>query len=47
MLRVLERFRNELYWIIGTIGLTVVWLGFVYLFRPDGLGTFATAIATA
>lgn len=41
------QFKDQLYWILGTVGLTIVWLAFIYLFNPDEIGTVATAIATA
>jgi hypothetical protein len=47
MLGLLWRFKNQLYWILGTVVLTIVWLAFIYLFNPDEMGTVATAIATA
>ena len=36
-----------MHWVLATIGLAAVWIGFIYLFQPDGIGTVATAGATA
>jgi hypothetical protein len=47
LLGLLWRFKNQLYWILGTIGLSIVWLAFIYLFGPNEVGTVATALATA
>jgi hypothetical protein len=47
MLGLLWRFKSQLYWILGTVGLTIVWLAFIYLFSPSEVGSVATAFATA
>ena len=41
------QFKNQIYWVLATVGLTAVWLTFVYLVRPDEIGTITTAGATA
>ncbi len=47
MLSLLWQFKNQIYWIVGTIGPTAIWMAFVYLFSPTEIGTVATALATA
>jgi hypothetical protein len=40
-------FKNQLYGILGTVGLAAVWMAFVYLFSRGEVETAATAFATA
>ena len=44
MLSLLWQFKNQICWIVGTIGLTAIWMAFVYLFR---FGEFAVDVTDA
>jgi hypothetical protein len=47
MRAVSRRFKNQLCWISATAGLAAFWMGFIYLFRPNRIGTVISAGATA
>jgi len=42
-----EQIKSQVAWVAATIGLTAIWMGFLYFFQPNEIGTFATAGATA
>jgi hypothetical protein len=47
MLDFFAKLKAHIPWLTATIGFTVIWMGFVYVFQPNEIGTLATATATA
>jgi uncharacterized membrane-anchored protein YitT (DUF2179 family) len=47
MLTFFGRYKTQIISASASLALASVWLAFVFIFQPDGVGSLATAVATA